>query len=37
MRKLLENPLLWRGQGRWPGSARQTILAALVFAVDVGI
>ncbi len=33
MRKLLENPLLWRGQGRWPGSTRQAVQACVVFAV----
>jgi len=33
MTKLLNNPLLWRGRGRWPASSRQALLASVVFAV----
>ena len=35
MRKLLANPLLWRGGGGWPGSSRQAFVASCAFSVLV--
>ncbi len=35
MSKVLDNPLLWRGHGRWPASSRQALLACGLFGVGL--